>query len=192
MQELVLGSTSPFRKELLAKLSLPFSTTAPAVDEAAHRDESPSALVQRLAEAKARAVADQHPGALVIGSDQVACVDGQILGKPGNRENAIAQLGSMAGKIVCFHTGLCLFNAASGNVQVVCDDFLVHFRPLNNAQIARYVAKEAPFDCAGSFKSEGLGITLFLKLEGNDPNSLVGLPLIRLVEMLGREGIELP
>ncbi|HEC07727.1 MAG TPA: septum formation inhibitor Maf [Thiolapillus brandeum] len=192
MQELVLGSTSPFRRELLEKLGLPFSAVAPDVDETRREDESPQALVLRLAEAKARAVAAAHPEALVIGSDQVACVDEQILGKPGNREKAIAQLESMSGKTVCFHTGLCLCNAATGKTQVVCDDFRVHFRQLGHEQIVRYVDKEEPFGCAGSFKSEGLGIALFRKLEGDDPNSLVGLPLIQLVSMLDREGIRLP
>jgi len=192
MQELVLGSTSPFRHELLEKLGLPFSTAAPDVDENHREGESPRELVMRLAQAKARAVADDHPAALIIGSDQVACVDEQILGKPGSREKAIAQLESMSGKTICFHTGLCLYNAATNKVQVVCDDFRVHFRKLGHEQIVRYVDKEEPFNCAGSFKSEGLGITLFRKLEGDDPNSLVGLPLIRLVSMLDKEGIELP
>ena len=192
MQELVLGSTSPFRHELLEKLGLPFSTAAPDVDENHREGESPRELVMRLAQAKARAVADDHPAALIIGSDQVACVDEQILGKPGSREKAIAQLESMSGKTICFHTGLCLYNAATNKVQVVCDNFRVHFRKLGHEQIVRYVDKEEPFNCAGSFKSEGLGITLFRKLEGDDPNSLVGLPLIRLVSMLDKEGIELP
>ncbi len=192
MGELVLASTSPFRRELLEKLGLPFSTAAPDVDESRREGESPVELVQRLAEAKARAVAERFPRALIIGSDQVACVDGEILGKPGNRENAIAQLASMAGKTVEFRTGLCLYNSAEDRLQVLCEPFLVHFRSLNAGQIERYVDHEQPFNCAGSFKSEGMGITLFRKLEGDDPNALVGLPLIRLVEMLANEGIELP
>ena len=190
--ELVLASTSPFRKELLRKLGLPFSTAAPDIDESPQPDESPRSLVQRLARGKAKIVAAQYPQALIIGSDQVACLNGHILGKPGNRENAIAQLGAMSGKAVSFHTGLCLYNSKSGNTQVVCEDFLVHFRGLSGEQIERYVAAEKPFNCAGSFKSEGLGITLFHKLEGDDPNTLIGLPLIRLVDMLALEGIELP
>ncbi|WP_456378658.1 Maf family protein [Thiolapillus sp.] len=190
--ELVLGSTSPFRKELLEKLGLPFSTAAPDIDESPLPDEAPHSLVQRLAREKAEAVAQQYPQALIIGSDQVACLDGQILGKPGNRENAIAQLGAMSGKSVRFHTGLCLYNSKSGNTQVLCEDFLVHFRNIGSDQIERYVAAERPFNCAGSFKSEGLGITLFRKLEGDDPNTLIGLPLIRLVDMLAQEGIKLP
>ncbi|WP_456416193.1 Maf family protein [Thiolapillus sp.] len=190
--ELVLGSTSPFRKALLEKLGLPFSSAAPDIDETPQPHESPRALVQRLAREKARAVAKQYPRALIVGSDQVACLDEHILGKPGNRENAIAQLGAMSGKRICFHTGLCLYNSESGNTQLLCEDYLVHFRSLGSEQIERYVTAEKPFNCAGSFKSEGLGITLFRKLEGDDPNALIGLPLIRLVEMLAREGIELP
>ena len=192
MQELVLASTSPFRRELLEKLGLPFATVAPEVDESRGEDESPVQLVQRLAQAKTRAVAQQFPRALIIGSDQVACVDGEILGKPGNRENAIAQLTAMAGKTVEFHTGLCLYNSEKERAQVLCEPFRVHFRQLNSGQIERYVDHEQPFNCAGSFKSEGMGITLFRKLEGDDPNALVGLPLIRLVEMLDKEGVELP
>ncbi len=192
MRELVLASTSPFRRELLEKLGLPFSTAAPDVDESQQENESPVQLVQRLAEAKARAVAEKFPHALIIGSDQVACVDGEILGKPGNRENAIAQLTAMAGKTVEFHTGLCLYNSEIARAQVLCEPFHVHFRKLNSAQIERYVDHEQPFNCAGSFKSEGMGITLFRKLEGDDPNALVGLPLIRLVEMLDKEGMVLP
>jgi MAF protein len=190
--QLVLGSTSPFRRALLEKLRLPFVTSAPQVDEAAQPGESPEQLVVRLAEAKARAVAGQHPGALVIGSDQVACIDGQILGKPGDRSNAIAQLKRASGRTVTFYTGLCLFNAASGRSQLACEPFQVHFRTLGDAQIARYVDTEQPFNCAGSFKSEGYGITLFQRLVGDDPNTLIGLPMIRLVTMLADEGIELP
>jgi len=192
MLELVLGSSSPFRKELLDKLGLPFSTAAPDADETRHKGEKPTDLVMRLSEAKAKAVADSHPEALIIGSDQVACVDEQILGKPDNRENAIAQLGAMAGKTITFYTGLCLLNSKTNRSQVLCEPFHVHFRQLSNAQIERYVDREQPFNCAGSFKSEGLGITLFRRLEGDDPNTLVGLPLIRLVEMLDKEGVVLP
>ena len=192
MLPLVLASTSPYRAQLLEKLGLPFDTASPQVDEQRHDHESPVELVRRLAEAKARAVQDRFPAALIIGSDQVACVDGEILGKPGGEEQAVAQLLRMRGKRVTFHTGLCLFNSAEDRVLVSCEDYHVHFRELNKHQVRRYVAREQPFDCAGSFKSEGYGITLFSRLEGDDPNSLVGLPLIRLVEMLGVEGIELP
>ncbi len=192
MLPLVLASTSPYRAQLLEKLGLPFETASPEVDERRHEHESPVELVRRLAEAKARAVRERFPAALIIGSDQVACVEEEILGKPGSEEKAIAQLLRMRGRRVTFHTGLCLFNSAEDRVLVSCEDYHVHFRELNKHQVRRYVEKEQPFDCAGSFKSEGYGITLFSRLEGDDPNSLVGLPLIRLVEMLGVDGIELP
>jgi MAF protein len=190
--KLVLASTSPFRRALLEKLGLPFDTVAPEVDERRREGESPVALVKRLAESKARALAERFPGALLIGSDQVACLGEEILGKPGSEEKAVAQLMAMNGRRVTFHTGLCLFNQATEKAQVICEDFHVHFRNLTEAQIRRYVEKEQPLHCAGSFKSEGYGITLFRRLEGDDPNSLIGLPLIRLVEMLENEGIELP
>ncbi|WP_456375626.1 Maf family protein [Thiolapillus sp.] len=192
MQELVLGSTSPFRRQLLEKLGLPFSSAAPDVDETRGKDETPEQLVVRLAEAKARAVAAQHSDALIIGSDQTACVDGEVLGKPGSRNKAIEQLSAMSGKTVTFHTGLCLYNSKTGRTQLAREPFLVHFRHLDSGQITRYVDKEQPYNCAGSFKSEGLGITLFRKLEGDDPNTLIGLPLIRLVDMLEQEGVILP
>ena len=187
---LVLASTSPYRRELLQRLGLPFQTLAPEVDESRLPGERPQALVQRLAEAKARAAAAVFPAALIIGSGQVACVDDQILGKPGNREGAIAQLSRAAGQAVVFETGLCLLNSASGHAQVGREPFRVEFRPLSPAQIAGYVDRERPFNCAGSFKSEGLGIALFRRLTGDDPSALVGLPLIRLVAMLAAEGIE--
>ena len=192
MQHLVLGSTSPFRKTLLEKLGIPFSTDTPNIAEARLPGEAPDELVMRLAESKAREVAHRYPEALIIGSDQVACVDGEILGKPGNRENAIAQLTAAAGKAVAFHTGLCLYDAADDRAQVSVEPFTVHFRDLSVEQIERYVDREHPFNCAGSFKSEGFGITLFSALEGRDPNALVGLPLILLVEMLAKLGITLP
>ncbi len=189
---LILASTSPFRREILQKLGLPFDATAPHTDETMLDGESPEDLVSRLAQSKARAVADDWPDALIIGSDQVACVDGEILGKPGNRQNAVKQLLQAAGKTVTFYTGLCLLNSGNQQVQTSCELFRVHFRQLNELQIGRYLDHEQPFNCAGSFKSEGMGITLFSKLEGDDPNTLIGLPLIRLVEMLGNEGVELP
>ncbi|WP_078119633.1 Maf family protein [Thiosocius teredinicola] len=192
MQPLVLASTSPFRRALLEKLTLPFTTDSPETDETRRNGESPPALVRRLADAKARAVADRHPDALIIGSDQVACVDGEILGKPGDRDNAIRQLSASSGKTVTFHTGLCLLNASSGRAQVEVEPFDVHFRDLTTSQIERYVDHERPFNCAGSFKSEGYGITLFSRLDGRDPNSLIGLPMILLIEMLGNEGVALP
>jgi septum formation protein len=189
---LVLGSSSPFRRQLLQKLGLPFASTSPQVDESPMAGEGPSELVARLAEAKARAAATHHSGAMVIGSDQVACIDGVILGKPGGHEQARAQLQAASGRIVTFHTGLCLFNSASGRAQVAVELFHVHFRTLSNRQIERYLERERPYECAGSFKSEGYGITLFSALEGRDPNALVGLPLIALVDMLAEEQIDLP
>jgi MAF protein len=189
---LVLASTSPFRGELLARLGLPFDIAAPDTDESVVEGEPPEDLVQRLAGLKARSVSARYSDALIVGSDQVACIDGRILGKPGNRENAIAQLTEASGKAVTFHTGLCLYNSRSGAEQVLCERFTAHFRELGREQIEHYVDKEEPFGCAGSFKSEGLGIVLFRRLEGDDPNALIGLPLIRLVDMLLNEGVSLP
>ncbi|MBK1633742.1 septum formation inhibitor Maf [Thiohalocapsa halophila] len=191
---LVLASTSPFRRELLARLGLPFDIAAPDVDEAQRPGEGAKGLVLRLAESKARAVADQFPDALVIGSDQVAGLadepDGAILGKPGTRERAIEQLTRASGRTVVFRTGLCLLRTADARVQTACELFKVHFRTLTKAQIEAYIDREQPLGCAGSFKSEGLGITLFERLEGDDPNALIGLPLIRLVDMLAAAGVE--
>jgi len=187
---IVLASTSPFRRALLQRLGLEFVTASPNTDETRLAGESPEHLVTRLAEAKARAIAGKHPNALIIGSDQVACVDGEVLGKPGNRERAIAQLSRATGKPVVFQTGLCLLNAATGKTQTLCEPFRVYFRQLSRTQIEGYVDREQPFNCAGSFKSEGLGIALFERLEGDDPNALIGLPLIRLVGMLESEGVD--
>jgi septum formation protein len=187
---LVLASTSPYRHALLERLGLPFIAVAPQLDEARQAGESARSLVVRLAEAKARAVAPDHPGALIIGSDQVAAIEDRILGKPGDRERAIEQLTLAAGKTVAFHTGLCLLNSATGRARTVCELFRVHFRRLSPAQIVGYVDREHPFDCAGGFKSEGLGIALFERLDGDDPNALVGLPLIRLVDLLAAEGVD--
>jgi len=187
---IVLASTSPFRRELLARLSLRFVTAAPEVDERRLPHEAPQAMVERLAETKARAVAPAHRGALIIGSDQVACIDSQVLGKPGDRERAIGQLNQASGRAVDFYTGLCLLDTRSGRADVLCEPFRVHFRTLTSAQIDAYVDRERPFNCAGSFKSEGLGIVLFERLEGDDPNALIGLPLIRLVAMLERAGVD--
>jgi MAF protein len=189
---IILGSTSPFRQELLRRLQLPFSTAAPNIDESPQPDESPQRLVKRLALAKAEAVASDHPQALIIGSDQVACLGDRIIGKPGNRENAIKQLTQASGQHVQFLTGLCLLNSTTNRAQVVCEPFEVHFRELGQEQIERYLDAEEPYNCAGSFKSEGLGITLFERLEGADPNALIGLPLIRLVTMLQNEEVAVP
>ncbi|MEA3638843.1 MAG: Maf family protein [Lamprobacter sp.] len=187
---LVLASTSPFRREMLSRLGLDFATAAPDCDETRLADEPAVALVQRLAESKARAVAAQFPEALIIGSDQVACLDDQVLGKPGTRERAFAQLRQASGRSLRFATGLCLYDARSDHAQVCCEPYQVHFRSLSDAEIASYIDREQPFGCAGSFKSEGLGIALFERLEGADPSSLIGLPLIRLCELLRAAGVD--
>jgi septum formation protein len=188
--KLVLGSTSPFRKALLDRLGLPFEAAAPQADETQLAGECPEQLVCRLSEAKARSLAETFPDALIIGSDQVASIDGETLGKPGGPERAIKQLSRLSGRRVSFYTGLCLYNSGSDTARVLCEPFHVHFRELDAGQIARYVERERPYNCAGSFKSEGLGIALFERLEGDDPNALVGLPLIRLVTLLAIEGVE--
>lgn len=185
---IVLASTSPYRKALLEKLQVNFATAAPAIDESVLPGESPEQLVARLAEAKATAIANQFPNALIIGSDQVAVVDGKIVGKPGTHDKAIAQLKRASGKRVIFLTGLCVYNTLSQRTQVEVVPFSVIFRQLTDTQIEHYLQREKPYNCAGSFKSEGLGIALFERLEGDDPNTLIGLPLIRLIRMLESEG----
>lgn len=192
MPQLILASTSSFRKSLLEKLQLAFICLAPDTDETPRIGESAEALVQRLAQAKAEAIACDHPDALIIGSDQVAVLNNRIIGKPLSHDRATAQLRASSGQTITFYTGLCLHNSTTGNSDVLCDPFKVHFRTLSEAQIERYLHREQPYQCAGSFKSEGLGISLFNKLEGDDPNTLVGLPLIRLIELLQRQGIEIP
>jgi len=187
--ELVLASTSPYRQELLSRLKMPFSVTSPEVDETPLPAETPEQTAYRLAIAKAQAVAAHHPDALIIGSDQVATLDGMQIGKPHTHENATRQLRMMRGKTVTFHTALCLYNSQSGNTQAQIVPFMVRFRDLSDDEIERYLAKEQPYNCAGSAKSEGLGIALIEKMTGDDPNALVGLPLIALVEMLKNEGV---
>lgn len=189
---LLLASSSPFRRELLGKLHLDFSHQSPDIDESRLEGESPTALVIRLAQEKAAALAADHPNTLIIGSDQVAVLGDKVLGKPGTREKAIEQLSDASGQRVTFLTGLCLLNTATGRTQTACEPFNVQFRTLARTQIERYVDLEQPLNCAGSFKSEGLGIVLFKSLEGRDPNSLIGLPLIVLTEFLAAEGIQLP
>jgi len=185
--KLILASTSPFRKTILEKLGITFETASPEVDETALADESPQQLVERLSIAKAKAIAEKNEDALVIGSDQVAVIDGKILGKPHTHENAVNQLQNASGKTVTFYTGLCLFNSENKQYQSEVVPFKVVFRQLTNEQIENYLQKEQPYNCAGSFKSEALGIVLFERLEGEDPNTLMGLPLIRLVKMLEQE-----
>jgi septum formation protein len=188
---LVLASTSPFRRELLQRLGIPFTTAAPAVDELPLPGETPAQLVQRLSESKARAVGKTHAG-LIIGSDQVATTGQDILGKPGSHERAVQQLQQLAGKTVTFHTGLCLLDTTKDTAQVDVVPFSVEFRQLDTTQIERYLRREQPYNCAGSFKSEALGITLFTRMRGDDPTALIGLPLIRLTDMLAAAGITLP
>lgn len=190
MKNLILGSSSPYRRELLDRLGLHYQCISPEIDETPHPNESPEALVQRLALEKARAVARQVPDGLIIGSDQVALIDGNITGKPYSHDKAVAQLRRASGHRVTFLTGLCLLDSASGRHQLEVVPFHVQFRQLSDTMIERYLRREQPYQCAGSFKSEGLGIALFERLEGDDPNSLIGLPLIRLVRMLEKEGIE--
>jgi len=192
MRPLVLASSSVYRRELLQRLQLPFTSCSPNIDERPLADETPQTLVQRLAVAKARALRAQFLQHLIIGSDQVAVLDGQILGKPGTAAAAIAQLTAVSGRSVTFYTGLCLLDSASGTIQVDCVPFTVHFRTLSPEQISRYIEREQPLDCAGSFKSEGLGISLFRATEGEDATSLIGLPLIRLCDMLSQAGIIIP
>jgi MAF protein len=187
---LILASTSPYRRELLGRLGIAFDVCSPDVDEMRLPGESPLDMVRRLSEAKARAGAAQQPAAaLVIGSDQVAVVGDEVLGKPGSVERACAQLARLSGQRVTFLTGLCLYNSAQQRVQVEVIPFTVVFRALNAQQIENYVRREQPLNCAGSFKSEGLGVALFERMEGDDPTALIGLPLIRLVSMLETEGV---
>lgn len=190
MKTLVLGSTSVFRQTILEKLNIPFQTAKPNIDETALANETPQALVERLAIEKANAVADKFPDALIIGSDQVAVCEGEILGKPHNFDNAVKQLRKFSNKSVTFYTGLCVFDNAKNKVTSLVEPFIVHFNPLSQEEIESYLKAEQPYNCAGGFKSEGLGICLFEKLEGDDPNSLIGLPLIRLVSLLKQHGLD--
>jgi septum formation protein len=189
-QKLVLASTSPYRRELLNRLGLPFDVANPRADESPLPDETPENLALRLSEVKARAVALAYPDALIIGSDQVATVDGKIYGKPGTHERAVAQLRELSGKTVNFFTGLCLFDAKNGKAEVRGIPTLVKFRELSDAEIENYLKREPAYDCAGSAKSEGLGIALLASMQGDDPNALVGLPLIALCDMLRNKGVQ--
>ena len=189
-QKLVLGSSSSYRYELLSRLQLPFEVSSPDIVESALIGEMPEATATRLAEEKARVVATIHPNALIIGADQVAVLEGVQLGKPLSYENATKQLYAMRGKEVVFHTALSLFNSSSGRMQSKLISSLVKFRNLSDRQISNYLAKEQPYHCAGSAKYEGLGIALIERMESDDPNALIGLPLIALVEMLVHEGVE--
>lgn len=189
---LILGSTSRYRRELLERLGLPFVTDKPEVDETPQAGESPATLAQRLALAKAQAVAARHPGAIVIGSDQVADLNGQPLGKPGTHERAVAQLQAMRGHTVVFHTALAVVHAAAGLVLQDMADVRVQFRQLSDAEIERYLRIEQPYDCAGAAKSEGLGIALLERIDNDDPSALIGLPLIRTCALLRQAGLQVP
>lgn len=194
--KLILGSTSPFRKELLERLQIEFSCASPNVDETPVEGESIEQMVMRLSELKAEAIAEQisdkGEDALIIGSDQSAALNGKPLTKPGDFDNAVAQLSAASGQRIVFQTGLCLLNTQTGKKQTLCEAYTVVFKQLSAQTIERYLKKEEPYNCAGSFKSEGLGISLFEKFEGEDPNSLIGLPLIKLITMLENEGLEIP
>lgn len=187
--ELILGSTSIYRKELLERLKIPFRVVAPEVDETPFENESPQELVERLSVEKARSVARKNPGSLVIGSDQVAVHAGKIVGKPHTHEKAMQQLKEANGKEIMLYTGLSLVNADTGDAQTEVIPFQVVFRKLTEQQLESYLLKEQPYHCAGSVKSEGLGIALLERFEGEDPNTLIGLPLIRLIRMLENFGV---
>ena len=189
--KIVLGSTSPFRKALLEKLCIDFVCDSPNIDETPLDNETVEDMVVRLAIAKAQAIADNHSDSLIIGSDQSAVLNGKKLSKPGNFENAFKQLSQASGQKITFQTGLCLLNTNTGNIQSACIPYTVVFKDLTPTMITNYLHKEEPYNCAGSFKSEALGIALFERFEGNDPNSLIGLPLIELVNFLGNEGFSI-
>lgn len=189
---LILGSTSRYRRELLERLGLPFVTDKPEVDETPQAGESPATLAQRLALAKAQAVAARHPSAIVIGSDQVANLNGQPLGKPGTHQRAVAQLQAMRGHTVVFHTALAVVHAAAGLILQDMADVRVQFRQLSDAEIERYLRAEQPYDCAGAAKSEGLGIALLERIDNDDPSALIGLPLIRTCALLRQAGLQVP
>jgi septum formation protein len=188
---LVLASTSPYRSELLKRLQLPFVTAAPDIDETPRPLETARDTSMRLAQEKARAVSADYPNALIIGSDQVALLDGNQLGKPGSHDNAVRQLRTMRGKTTCFYTALTLFNSRTGHMQTDVAENFVTLRDLSDEEIEGYLRREQPYNCAGSAKSEGLGIALMSKMTGDDPNALIGLPIMLLTEMLRRENVKL-
>jgi septum formation protein len=190
-RRIVLASTSPYRRDLLARLRLPFNVAAPRVDETPLPGEAARETALRLAQAKARAVAPAFPGALIIGCDQVAVLDGACLGKPGSHGNAVAQLKAMRGREVLFHTALALLNTESAAMQAAEVPTAVRFRNYSDGEIERYLALEQPYDCAGSAKIEGLGIVLVERVAGDDPSALIGLPLMQLASMLRQEGLSI-
>jgi len=188
---IILASSSPFRKSLLERLHLEFKSIAPDINEISDRGESAEDYVCRLARQKAEAIAEKHPSAIVIGSDQCALLDGQILGKPGNHKNALKQLKNAQGKTVVFHTGICVMQQSNDFCEVDDICFEVTFRQLKDEQLEHYLHVEQPYNCAGSFKSEAYGISLFSRMRGDDPTALIGLPLIRLTRMLENAGIRI-
>jgi MAF protein len=192
MPTVVLASSSAYRRELLSRLRLRFESAAPSIDEARRPGEPAEALALRLAREKAQALTERYPEHLIIGSDQVAVLGEAILGKPHDQKRAMRQLLDASGRSVTFLTAVALLNTETGHCQLDCVPFTVHFRQLDEARIRRYLEAEQPYDCAGSFKAEGLGVSLFRSTEGEDATSLIGLPLIRLVEMLHNEGIDIP
>lgn len=192
MLPLLLASSSTYRRELLSRLQLPFTCSAPDIDESHRPGEPATELVKRLAEEKARALAHTHPAHLIIGSDQVAVLGERIIGKPHTFDRARQQLLDASGASVTFLTGLALLNSQTGHCQVDYIPFTVNMRTLDSARIERYLHTEQPYDCAGSFKAEGLGVSLFRSTAGSDATSLIGLPLIRLVDMLLAQGVEIP
>lgn len=187
--ELILASSSVYRRELLTRLQIPFTCISPEVDETPLAHELPQQTALRLAQVKARKIAETNPNALIIGCDQVATLDNMQLGKPLNHSNATHQLRTMRGREVIFHSAMCLYNAATKNMQAEVIPYVVKFRHLTDAQIENYLLKEQPYHCAGSAKSEGLGIAIIEKMTGEDPNALIGLPLIALINMLHNEGV---
>ncbi len=188
-QAIILASSSIYRRELLQRLQMPFHTVSPHVDETILSGEKPQDTALRLSKEKAKKVGSEYPHALIIGCDQVATLDGEQLGKPLNHNNATKQLRLMRGKEVTFHSALCLYNAETGNMQAEVVPYLVKFRQLTDEQIESYLMKEQPYHCAGSAKSEGLGIALIESMVGDDPNALIGLPLVKLITMLQNEGV---
>ena len=190
MTAILLASSSQYRRQLIEKLGISVDFDKPEIDETPLPQEFPEDLAKRLSMSKAEALRETYPNHFIIGSDQVAELEGELLGKPGNHSSATRQLQTARGKIMHFHTGIALLNASTGKIQYRCSRYQVKFRQLTDAQIDSYLKKETPYDCAGSFKSEGLGIALFEYIRGDDPNSLVGLPLIQLTDMLSNEGID--
>ena len=187
--QIILASSSPYRRRLLERLGLPFTAVSPDIDERPQAHETPPATVERLAVSKARVVCGQYPNALVIGADQLAVHDGQIVGKPHDHAEAVQQLHTASGGAVTLYTGVALINSETSRVQSTVVPFRVVFRQLSDSQIENYLRREQPYDCTGAVKAEGLGIALLERMEGDDPSALIGLPLIRLVRMLEQEGI---